>query len=774
MPAIKSIVVKNMSKIALLMMVVILFLLAFIQISDIQQNIHQDAHQAFYQVEQLLDENSRQLEQIQEEYTASCLNNARTAAYILAYNPKAKDDSDELKKIAADMEVDEINIFDSNGVIVAGTHPEYFGYSFDSGKQMRFFKPLLTDKFMEIVQNIMPNTVEGKLVQYSALWSEDGEFIIEIGMYPASVLQVTEKNDLSYIFSLLETGDSCSLYAVDPDTQKVVGATDISNVNKHISEIGFQTKQLGSGDAFYAKTNQTGSYCLSKRIGENDIIWTIPVSDFYKMICIHGLLPLIGLILLSVFLVCAVLRIMNRTVVKPTQRINEDLRSIQNGNFQTKVDVQDSKEFLELSTQINQMVASLLENPEKMELSKKIEEQKEQLEKQQEQLKIAVERAEAANKTKTEFLFHMSHDIRTPMNAILGFTNLALENQEPEIQKEYLENIHISSKQLLDMLNDILELASIESHKTVITEQLSNVKEIYKKLHTIFDRDLKKKNLTYIEKQDIKHPYMYVDTTHYTQIFLNIISNAVKFTPNGGRILVSFSELPRDIPDTCMMETIVEDNGIGMSDEFLAHVYESFARERSSTISGVQGTGLGLTIVKNLVELMDGTIHIESQQDKGTKVTIRIPHRLGERFEAEKEKTAVEFDYSTFKGKHVLLAEDIDINAVIATKLLSAQGFLMHRAKDGAECIDMLLKAQDGFYELVLMDIQMPNMDGYEATRSIRSFANKKKASIPILAMTANTLKEDREKAAEAGMNGYIAKPLNAAVMFQTIAAALQ
>lgn len=266
---------------------------------------------------------------------------------------------------------------------------------------------------------------------------------------------------------------------------------------------------------------------------------------------------------------------------------------------------------------------------------------------------------------------------------------------------------------------------------------------------------------------DIEHPYMYMDTTHYSQIFLNIVSNAIKYTPHRGAVSISFRELPEAAPDICMLETTVKDNGIGMSDEFLSHAYESFARERTSTASGIQGTGLGLAIVKNLVDLMKGTISIESRQGQGTAVTVRIPHRLGEN---PAEETGIESDFTLFEGNRILLAEDIDINAVIATKLLSGRGFSVERAKDGVECIDMLLKAKEGYYDLILMDIQMPNMDGYKAAQSIRALDNSKKASIPILALTANAFKEDCDRAAEAGMNGHIAKPLDPVKMFHSIA----
>ncbi|MDE7260873.1 MAG: response regulator, partial [Oscillospiraceae bacterium] len=695
-------------------------------------------------------------------------------AYILQHNPDARDSVEELREIADNLGVNEIHIFDTNGVIIGGTHPEYFGLSFDSGEQISFFKPLLVDRTLELVQDATPNTADGRLVQYSALWSKDGSCIVQIGMDPSTVLHATEKNDLSYIFSLLRTGVGYSLYAVDPNTEQIVGSTHGSDTGKNISELGISMDRLVSGRAFFSYAGQHLSYCLSRQIGESYVIWASPLSDFCQSTLITLLILLAGLLLISLILVHAVTVTVDRNVIDQSRRINEDLRSIQNGNLQTKVNVRDSREFQELSAHINSMVSSLLRSNEKLALSEQVAQQKEELEQQREQLKAALDKAEEASKAKSEFLFNMSHDIRTPMNAIMGFTNLALESGDPEVQREYLKNIEVSSQQLLDLINNILELSRIENHKVIIEDSLVNVDDVFHKLSTILDSDLKKKHLHYLVETDIRHPYMYMDTTHYSQIFLNIVSNSIKYTSDSGRIHVAFRELPGDTPDRCWMETSIEDNGIGMSADFLSHVYETFSREHNSTISGIQGTGLGLAIVKDLVDLMKGTIDIESQQGKGTKVIIRLPHRLGEAPQEEEPETSAEQDDALFRGKRILLAEDIDINAMIATKLLTTKGFTVDRARDGVECLDALLKAEAGYYDLILMDIQMPNMDGYMASRSIRALEDRERASIPILAITANAFKEDCDKAIESGMNGHIAKPLDTAKMFRSIAEALR
>jgi len=402
---------------------------------------------------------------------------------------------------------------------------------------------------------------------------------------------------------------------------------------------------------------------------------------------------------------------------------------------------------------------------------KKLEER---LQRQTADLQTALAAAQYANQAKTTFLNNMSHDIRTPLNAVIGFTNLALESGDVAVQREYLNNIAVASKHLLDLINGILELSKIENHKLEMNEELVDVGEIYRRLVTMFSIELKERQLACTVDLDLRHTELYLDTAHYSQVFLNLLSNAINYTSVGGRISISCRELPGDTPETCVVETVIRDNGIGMSSEFLAHAYESFSRERTTTVSGIQGTGLGLTIVKNLVELMRGTIGIESSPGRGTTVTVRLPHRVGSPSGAEDAKKRGETDYSILAGKRILMAEDIDINAIIASKILSKRGCVVERARDGVECVEMLSKADAGHYDLILMDIQMPNMDGYSATRAIRAMEDGEKSSVPVLAMTANAFQEDFDKAAEAGMNGHIAKPLDAETMFRTMARALR
>lgn len=390
----------------------------------------------------------------------------------------------------------------------------------------------------------------------------------------------------------------------------------------------------------------------------------------------------------------------------------------------------------------------------------------EQFQRQTAELQEALEAARYANRAKTTFLSNMSHDIRTPMNAIIGYTNFALESADPNVQREYLQSISVSSKHLLGLINQILEFSKIEDRELEINEELTDLNEFCRRLETIFKVDMEDRRLTHTISLDVRHTSLYMDDTHSFQVLANLISNAIKYTPEGGTVNISCKELPGGAPDTCTLETVVRDTGLGMSREFLSHAFDTFSREQTSTVSGIQGAGLGLAIVKNLVDLMRGTIQIESALGQGTTVTVRIPHRLGPQAAEKVVNESEEPDYCILAGKRILVTDDIDINAMIVSKLLISKGCAVERAKDGVECVDMVQNADAGYYDMVLMDIQMPNMNGYDAARSIRAFEDREKAGVLILALTANAFQEDVEKAFAAGMDGHIAKPLDAKVLF--------
>lgn len=394
---------------------------------------------------------------------------------------------------------------------------------------------------------------------------------------------------------------------------------------------------------------------------------------------------------------------------------------------------------------------------------------------QQEILAQAAKAAYSANRAKSAFLFNMSHDIRTPMNAIIGYVELARRHlDEPQKLNEYMDNISSCGQKLLSMLNNVLDLARIENNKADIEETIENIGDTVSSSIAMFRDAAEKKNQTIAYKQDLPEPYVYVDSVHLSEIVMNILSNAVKYTGNGGSIEVSVRQEKKD-DGWCNTVVSVVDTGIGMSEEFQQHIFEEFARERSSTVSGVDGAGLGMGIVKRLVDLMGGKITVQSRIGVGSTFTVSIPCRISSKEEAQARRADADtvIDKGALVGKRILLTEDNDLNAEIATELLTEEGLEVERASDGVECIEMLEKSPDGYYDLILMDVQMPIMNGYDTAAKIRRMDNRRKADIPIIAMTANAFSEDRERALQAGMNDHIAKPIDMNVVVPAILAQL-
>ena len=391
------------------------------------------------------------------------------------------------------------------------------------------------------------------------------------------------------------------------------------------------------------------------------------------------------------------------------------------------------------------------------------------------ELEDAYNKSQSASKAKTSFLFNMSHDIRTPMNAILGFADLIEKHLDDKDKcKMYLQKLKSSSSFLLSLINNILDMARIESGQTEIVESVWDVNNFVSDLVSVFESSIKEKNLKFIKFMDIKHENVYCDATRLRQIYLNIISNAVKYTPNGGEIKLIIKEIESDKEGYARFQTIVSDTGIGMSKEFLPHIFEEFSREKTTTESRVVGTGLGMPIVKTLVTLMHGTIEVESEQGVGTKFTVTLDHRIARKEEIKVEHEEIkDKDIVSYKGKRILLAEDNELNTEIAVTILEEAGFIVEHAENGQVCVDMIKNAKIGYYDLVLMDIQMPVMDGYKATETIRAI-NNPRCDIPIIAMTANAFDEDKRKAYVIGMDGHIAKPINIPQLLETISKVLK
>ena len=381
---------------------------------------------------------------------------------------------------------------------------------------------------------------------------------------------------------------------------------------------------------------------------------------------------------------------------------------------------------------------------------------------QEKELREAKLKAESANHVKSSFLFNMSHDIRTPMNAIIGYAELASRHLEDTAKLDrYLEKIQVCGEELLSLLNNVLNLARIENNKIEMEYTVSNVYESFENYVTMFQQQAESKNQTLSLTEQIMYPYVYMDAPHLSEICLNIISNAIKYTNDGGTISCNISQTASEKEDWCNLIITVTDNGIGMSEEFQKHVFETFERERNSTFNHIEGSGIGMGITKKLVELMGGTIEVKSKQDEGSAFTVTIPCRKASEEDFLVKKNNNLRDKNCLGGVRILLVEDNEINREIAIELLTEEGCIVETAGDGVECIDMIEKAEADYYKIVLMDIQMPIMNGYDAASIIRKLKDTKKSRLPIIAMTASAFAEDVNKALSAGMNDHVAKPID-------------
>ena len=389
-------------------------------------------------------------------------------------------------------------------------------------------------------------------------------------------------------------------------------------------------------------------------------------------------------------------------------------------------------------------------------------------------LEIALEKAEDASLAKTRFLNNMSHDIRTPMNAILGYAQLMedeLKGKELPETSEHLEKLQQSGKLLLAIINNVLDMARIESGRMEIDENYGRIEDVRQTLFEIFGDEAKKKNIALRYTINVEHEHIVTDNTKVKEIFVNILSNAIKYTPAGGSVMIDVDELPCDEPGYMMTRTRVRDTGIGMSQEYLEKIFEAFTREQNTTKSKIAGTGLGMSIVKKYIDLLGGTIHVESELGKGTTFTVTLKHRIAdESYYVEKHAETTVTGSTILEGRNILLAEDNDLNAEIAAAILERAGFHIERVEDGIQCVNRIEKMPAGTYDMILMDIQMPKMDGYKATQAIRRLPDRDKACIPIIAMTANAFEEDKREAFAAGMNGHIAKPIQVDKLLSTLA----
>lgn len=697
------------------MMIILFFMQLGFQLHEKKRGAERSAEILLSKVEDMLTKNEEDEAELVASLKDDYIIRAKAASYIVEHNPDLESDIQELQKIAGFLQVDEMHLFDLSGTIYGGTNPEYYGYSFDSGEQMSFFKPMLKDHSLSLCQDVTPNTAAEKPMMYAMVWREDKKGLIQVGLEPTRLLEAMRKNDIPYLTDNMLVDEGVTVYIADLETGSILGSTQKELIGKKMEDIGCELSPGSEMQYVSADVLGEPSYCVFRELGS----YLIGASELKSEV---------------------------------NKNIDEEMRPV----------------VLYLVVVGLILIFVIWHSAELVEKEREDRIQEQQV--QNRLLSEALEKAEVANNAKSAFLFNMSHDIRTPMNAIIGFRDLLEKHQdEPEKRADYLRKMNDASTVLLSIINNVLEMARIEKGTLEISEKAWSAEQFNDTLFSVFHEMMAQKGIEFTRQVVVQNHYVFCDPIKLKDIFLNVLSNAYKYTNPGGKVNMHLEEIPCDREGYALYQTTISDTGIGMSEEFLPHVFEEFARENNTTDNKIEGTGLGMPIVKRLVECLDGTIEVKSKKGVGTTIIITLPHRIAEKSDLGIHE-GVEFDPKLFEGKRILLAEDNELNAEIAIEILGEAGFVIELAGDGQICVDMLKKASSGYYDLILMDIQMPNMNGYEATRTIRMLQDSEKANIPILAMTANAFEEDKREAYRCGMNGHIAKPINVRELMKELA----
>lgn len=660
------------------------------------------------QLEDVIEENKESyqtlLETLKEEYTLR----AETVANLLEMEGRLYQTTVEYRKIAKQLRVDEIHIFNTGGCIVAGTNPEYFGYSFSSGEQMGYFKPMLTDKKLSMCQDMVPNTAEGKMMMYAIVWNSSGTAMIQIGITPSRLLAKMNSASVENLVRQMPITSGMNIFLLNATTGKMLATTrqDVLLYELQDSDRLEEGKlQEGKRYRTSAKISGRKQYLVYEKYGE------------YNLAVSYGMLE-----------------------------ANQNLIYVAATMFLVLI-----LSFLIIFYVTEHSIAAI--------------------EKNEEELKRAKEAAERANAAKTGFLSRMSHDIRTPLNGIIGMIEISDRHREDRalVDANRVKE-KVAANHLLELINDVLEFNKLDEENLQLTKEPFCLKELWREIITIVEpRAADKGVLLKYEEQTEGTAVGCVlgSSLHVRQIFINILGNAIKYTDAGGYVLcqVTIKAIGENL---ISCQTVISDNGIGMSTAFLPHLFEPFSRENTDKKSVTQGTGLGMSIVKHLIDKMDGTVTVESKKGVGTIFTVTL---LFEGLKEQECKKIEEEDQNVdLSGMRVLLAEDNELNMEIAETFLTDAGVQVTKAYNGKEEVERYLEQPAGTFDAILTDLMMPIMDGCEAARAIRSSGRADAESIPIIALTANAFWEDAERVKREGMNEHLPKPLDVGKMLSVLA----
>lgn len=701
----------NTARINLLIFLLFLTILigsAAFQIGLNRQSARTTCYMMIDQVEEVIDSNDKDIavlmETLKEEYSLR----VQLISELIGSRIGEGLSTEDYRTLAPHVTVDEIHLFDSTGTIINGTNPEYIGYSFDSGEQMGFFKPMLTDRSLVLCQDVTPNTAEGKPMMYAMTWTADGQYMVQIGVEPNRLLEAMDANDISHIITDMPVTDGMLLCILDAETDEVVGCTrngrdDSAAYVSALLERGVQPttertyETLPIGGTYY--------YLASERFGAYDI--TVAYSS---AVVNSSLIITVSALFLTLFASFLLI-------------------------------------FLVTSRTIGALEASRNE------------------------LRDARDAAERANAAKTNFLSRMSHDIRTPLNGILGI--IRLDEMHPDDLALITANrakAAAAADHLLSLINDVLQMSKLEDGHFTLAHEAMDLRDLARGVMAILEPRAADSGIAMLYPPDpaaILCPYVYGSPLHLRQIFLNLYGNCIKYNRPGGSVSTQFSTIRMD-DATVVYRWVISDTGIGMSEEFLGHIFEPFAQERSDARSVYKGTGLGMSIVKTLIDKMNGSIEVASTVGVGTSFTVTLP------FERADEAAVPSKDPppqgASIRGLRLLLAEDNDLNAEIARTMLEDEGAQVTLVENGQELVERFSAAPADTFDAILTDIMMPVMDGIAAARAIRALPRSDAADIPIIALTANAFDEDAKRCLDAGMNAHLSKPLRLEQLTATIA----
>ena len=649
------------------------------------------------QLEDVIEENKESyqtlLETLKEDYTLR----AEIVANLLEMEGRLYQTTEEYRKIAKQLRVDEIHIINTGGCIVAGTNPEYFGYSFSSGEQMGYFKPMLADKKLSMCQDMVPNTAEGKMMMYAIVWNSSGTAMIQIGITPSRLLAKMNSASVENLVRQMPITSGMNIFLLNATTGKMLATTrqDVLLYELQDSDrLGEGKIQEGKRYRSSAKIRGRQQYLVYEKYGEYDLAVSYGIFEANQNLIYVA--ATMFLVLMLSFLV--VFYITERSIAA--------------------------------------------------------------IEKNEEELKQAKEAAERANAAKTGFLSRMSHDIRTPLNGIIGMIEISDRHREDRaLVDANRAKEKVAAKHLLELINDVLEFNKLDEENLQLTKEPFCLKKLWQEIITIVEPRAADKGvlLKYEEQTEGTAAGCVLGSSlHVRQIFINILGNAIKYTDAGGHVLCQVT-IKAIGESRISCRAVISDNGIGMSTAFLPHLFESFSRENTDEKSVTQGTGLGMSIVKHLVDEMGGTITVESKKGVGTTFTVTL---LFEEPKEQEGKKIEEGDESAdLSGMRVLLAEDNELNMEIAETFLTDAGVQITKAYNGKEEVERYLEQPAGTFDAILTDLMMPVMDGYEAVREIRSSGRADAQSIPIIALTANAFLEDAERVKKEGMNEHLPKP---------------